>query len=366
MHLTDNTRTRHGRLASTPALLCACLLAACAETASSPPPPPSPDVWAVVDGREIRKEDVERAYRRAAPATASPSEDEALSAKLGLVSELIDQNILLERARSLKVETSEAELEKAFAERKSNMAEEAFQKELQQRGLTPDDMKRDLRRELTIQKLLDQEVKSKIAVSDEAIRDFYDKNRAQFNVPETRYRVAQIVVTPVRDAQIRNRANDDATTPAESQRKLQMLVERLKSGVDFAALAADYSEDPQTALQGGDLGFIPASALNQVRPELRQAVLKSKPGDVTTVSAGGAHTIVLLVAREAAGQRDLGTPGVRDGITNLLRERREQLLTAAYVAAARNDAKVVNYLARQLVEGRGAIPGIAPSAPGRK
>lgn len=352
-------------MANAPALLCACLLAACAGTAP-PPPPPSPDVWAVVDGREIRKDDVERAYRRVAPSTASPSEDEVLSAKLGLVGDLIDQDILLERARSLKVETTDADLEKAFAERKSNIPEDAFQKELQQRSLTADDMKRDLRRELTVQKLLDQEVRSKIAVSDEAVREFYNRNRAQFNVTETRYRVAQIVVTPVRDAQIRNRANDDATTPAESQRKLQMLVKKLEGGADFAALAMDYSEDPQTAPQGGDLGFIPASALNQVRPELRQAVLKSKPGDVSTVSAGGAHTIVLLVSREEAGQRDLDTPGVRDSITNLLRDRREQLLIAAYVAAARNEARIVNYLARQLVETRGAAPGLVPSAPGRK
>jgi peptidyl-prolyl cis-trans isomerase SurA len=136
--------------------------------------------------------------------------------------------------------------------------------------------------------------------------------------------------------------------------------------VDFATLAMDYSEDAQTAPQGGDLGFVPASALNQVAPELRRAVLNAKPGQVTAVSAGGAHTIVLLVAQEAAGLRDLGTPGVREGITDMLRQRREQLLTTAYLAAARNDAKVVNYLASRLVEARGPIPGLAPAAPGRQ
>jgi peptidyl-prolyl cis-trans isomerase SurA len=365
MHSSQSVRqSAAGRLHACAALVFACVAtAACGGTPPTASAPPSPDVWAVVDGREIRKDTVERAYRRVAPATPVPSEDEALAAKLRLLEELIDQDILLERARTLKVEVTDAELDKAFVERKSNMPEEAFRKELDQRGLTPDDMRTDLRRELAVQKLLEQEVGSKIVIDDVAIREFYDRNRAQFNVAETRHRIAQIVVTPMRDPGVRNRANDDAGSPAEAQRKIQMLVERLKSGADFASLARDYSEDPQSAPQGGDLGFVGASALNQVAPALRQAVLKAKPGDVTTVSAGGGHVLVLVVAREEAGQRDLSSPGVREGITDLLRQRKEQLMTAAYIAASRNDTTIVNHFARQLVESRSGTPGFAPSPP---
>ena len=56
------------------ALAFACLAAACGGTAP-PAPVPGPDVWAVVDGREIHKEAVDRAYRRVAPAAPAPSED---------------------------------------------------------------------------------------------------------------------------------------------------------------------------------------------------------------------------------------------------------------------------------------------------
>ena len=343
------------------AVIWASLTAACAKTPA--PAPPGPHVWAIVDGREISKDDVERAYRRLAPAEAVPTEDEALTARLRILNDLIDQDILLEKARVLKIEVADTEIDKAFAERKSNIPDDAFQKELTQRGLTPDDMKRGLGRELKVQKLLQQEVGAKIAINDQAIREFYDRNRAQFNVAEARYRIAQIVVTPVRDAQIRNRTNHDAATPAEAQSKAQMLMAKLKGGADFGALAMDFSEDAQTAPQGGDLGFVPVSALSQVRPELRQAVLNAKPGEVTAVTAGGAHTLVLLIAHEAAGQRDLGTPGVRESITDMLRERREQLLSAAYIAAARNDVKVVNYLARQLIDGGGKVPGLLGGKP---
>ena len=78
------------------------------------------------------------------------------------------------------------------------------------------------------------------------------------------------------------------------------------------------------------------------------------------MSAGGAHTIVLVVAHEQAGQRDLSVPAVREHITATLRERKEQLLRAAYLTAARDGADVVNYLARRLVESQGKAPTITP------
>jgi peptidyl-prolyl cis-trans isomerase SurA len=352
---------RYGFLRSaSAAIVCVSVSSACSERV---PPPPGPDVWATVNTREIRKDDVEKAYRRIAPLSPVPSDDEAMTAKLRILNDLIDQNILLAKAETLKIQPTDAEVDKAFGERKSNMPEDAFQKELTQRSLTADDMKASLRRELIVQKLLEQEVGAKIAITDETIRQFFESNRAQFNVPETRYRVAQIVVTPVRDRQVRNRANDDATTPEEAQRKVQMLMSRLKEGADFATLAAEHSEDPQTAPQGGDLGFIPVSALSQVAPELRKAVVNAKPGNVSVIPSAGGYTLVLLVGREEAGQRDLSTPGVKEGIQGALRERKEQLLSAAYLANARNDAKVVNYLARQVIGTQGSKPAVAPSAP---
>ena len=199
MQLTDSREPRFRPSIPVIALLCA-WLAACTSQAPPAPPPPSADVWAVVGGREIRKDDVEQAYRRIAPLDTTPSEDEAIAARLRILNELIDQDILLDKGKSMKIEVSPADLDKAFTERKSNMSEDAFQKELKQRDLTADDMKRALGREMTVRKLLEQEVVSKVKITDEAIREFYDKNRQQFNIAEPRYRIAQIVITPVRDA----------------------------------------------------------------------------------------------------------------------------------------------------------------------
>jgi peptidyl-prolyl cis-trans isomerase SurA len=319
------------------------------------PPAVGPDVWAVVDGRELKRDDVEKAFRRAAPSAPS-SDDEILAAKLSLLDELITQDILIARAKAANLTPTDAEVDKAFAERKGGMAEDAFQKLLKERGVTAEDMKDGVRQQMTAQKVLERDVTSKATVTDQDIRAFFDAHRAQFNLAETSYHIAQIVVTPVRDPQLANRLNDDATTQAEADRKVQMLMERLKGGARFSEVAMDYSEDPQTAAQGGDLGLVPTSALNQVAPPLRDAVLKSQPGMVNVVSQGGGHTIVLLISKEPGGQRDLNSPGVRDNISTSLQQRKEQLLRMAYLSAARNDAKVVNYLARRIVESQGKVP----------
>jgi peptidyl-prolyl cis-trans isomerase SurA len=351
------------RLFATLIPLAACLVAACGSAPSTPAPTVSANTWAVVDGREITRDVVETAYRRSGVASQASSEEEALAAKLSLLDELIVQDILLAKASGLKVELAGKELDTAYAEARKNIPEEAFQQELTRRKLTAADMREGLRRELLSQKVIEREVQSKVVVTDQEVTDFFNANRAQFNFPEEAYHIAQIAVTPVREPQPANRRGDDAATPQAAAAKVQMLMERLKAGASFSELAMDYSEDPQSAPRGGDLGFVPVSKLKQAPPRLRDAVLKVQPGTISVVSEGGAHTLVLVVAHEPAGQRDLSMPEVRQGITGTLRTRKEQLLRTAYVTAVRGDAKVVNYLARRLVESRGKMPGLGPSAP---
>lgn len=333
------------------------LAGACRSTPPAPaPPPPSADAWAVVEGREIKKADVEKAYRRTPQAGEPLSEDETLTAKLALLNELIIQDILLAKARELKIELPETDVDAAFAEAKKNLTEQAFQQELTKRNLTAADMREEIRRDLLSQKVVEREVTSQITVTDKDITDFFNANKAQFNRTEESYHIAQIVITPVREAQLANRSGNDAATPQEAAAKTQMLMERLKSGVAFGELAADFSEDPRTAPRGGDLGWVPVSALKQAPPPLRDAVLKTTPGTVRVVSNGGAHTIVLVVAHDTAGQKDPSMPAVKDGISATIKGRREQLLRAAYLAALRNDTVVTNYLAKRVVESKGKMP----------
>ena len=70
----------------------------------------------------------------------------------------------------------------------------------------------------------------------------------------------------MRDANLNNRTGDDAVTPQAAAAKMQMLMERLKAGAPFNELAMDFSEEPQSAPRGGDVGLISATALKQAPP----------------------------------------------------------------------------------------------------
>jgi len=250
---------------------------ACRSRPAAPPATPAvtvtADTYAVVNGRQITKADVDKAFQRAQASSQVTSEEEALAAKLTVLDELIVEDLLLAKAQELKVEVTEKEVEEAYEATRRNLTPEALEQELKRRNLTTADVRDGLRRELMAQKALKHEVADKVQVSDKAVTDFFEANRAQFNVTEDSYRLAQIVVTPVRDPQPANRAGDDATTPEEAQRKAAGLMRRLQEGTPFDVLARDHSEDPQTAPRGGDLGLVPVSRLKQIAPALREAVL---------------------------------------------------------------------------------------------
>ena len=73
-----------------------------------------------------------------------------------------------------------------------------------------------------------------------------------------------------------------------------------------------------------------------------------------------------MLASEPAGQRELSTPSVRDGIHQLLVGRKETVLQAAYITSIRDQANVTSFLARQIVDAQGALelPPMPLSAPG--
>jgi peptidyl-prolyl cis-trans isomerase SurA len=121
-----------------------------------------------------------------------------------------------------------------------------------------------------------------------------------------------------------------------------------------------YSEDTSTAANGGDIGIVPESALKQTDALTRESVLKLKPGQYTQIiplenpnHQIGAFQIVKLIAMEPAGQRQISDPRVEQEIRGALQDRREQLLKAAYYEVMRNQAKVENYYAQQVLESNG-------------
>src|ERR1035441_3892965 len=150
---------------------------------------------------------------------------------------------------------------------------------------------------------------------------------------------------------VRNLKNDKAKNDDEAKRKIQAIESRLKQGEDFAMVAQNYSEDAQTTPNGGDLGFLGESSLDKTSPELRKLVLSLQPGQLSPVMGNPAegYRILKMISKEPAGQRDLSDPRVQQSIRETLLSRKDQLLKTAYYETARNEAKVVNNMAQNVL-----------------
>ena len=320
------------------------------------------DVSATVDGRKIYRTDVEKYYQnQTSGSEQQPVGEQATSLRLSILRELIDNEILMRRAEKLGLLATNEEVESKLNEIRSPYSKEQFDTRLKEKKITVDDFKRDLRRSLTVEKVLNKEITSKINVSDQDVTNYYTAHKAEFNLIEPQYHLARILVTSTPNPQVHNLKNDKAQTEADARKKIQMIMNHLDSGDDFATLAMNYSEDAETSGNGGDLGFAPESSLHNTDPGTREAVSRLKPGQYSTIISLGnpmnkqlaGFQIVKLISKEPAGQRELADPRVQQAIRTQLRDRREQLLKAAYYEVLRNQARVENYYAQRVLDANG-------------
>jgi peptidyl-prolyl cis-trans isomerase SurA len=321
------------------------------------------DVAANVDGRKIYRADVEKYYQNqtAGSDQGVPVGEQATSLRVSILKELIDNEILMRRAEKLGLLATDEEVDAKLNEFKSPYTKEQFEARLQEKKITVEDFKRDLRRSLTVDKVLNKEITSKINVTDQDITNYYNAHKAEFNLIEPQYHLARILVTTTPNPQVHNLKNDKAQNEADARKKIQMIINRLDSGDDFGTLAMNYSEDAETSGSGGDLGFALESSLRNTDPGTRDAVTKLKPGQYSPLiplanpmnKQVGGFQVVKLISKEPAGQRELADPRVQQAIRSQLRDRREQLLKAAYYEVLRDQARVENYYAQKVLDGNG-------------
>ena len=308
----------------------------------------APTVAASVNGRPVYYAEVDRAYKSQFPGTVEgENEDQIQLRRLEVLRSLIDNEVMLQRAEKQGLVATDADVDARLNELKSPYTKEEFDKQLKDWGLSLEELKAQVRKDESVKKLFNKEITSRINIGDADVAAFYNANRGSFNVPEPQVHMAQIMVTPRPDPNVRNLKNDKAKTEDEAKRKMNAIEARLKQGEDFAMVAQSYSEDPQTTPNGGDLGFLPESSFDKTSPDLRRLVLSLQPGALSPIiHTDEGYRILRVISREPAGQRELKDPRVQQSIRETLLSRKDQLLKTTYYEIARNGAKVVNYMAQ--------------------
>jgi peptidyl-prolyl cis-trans isomerase SurA len=319
------------------------------------------DVMAKVNGYKILRSEVDKAYTSqtaGSPQKLSSAEDQAL--RLNLLRQLIDIRLQLQKAEKLGIVATDDEVDSKFNQAKAPYTKEEFEKRLKDLGLTEDDSRQQIRRNLTIEKLRNKEIDSKITITDSDIQNYFNQNKPQFNLVEPQYDVAHIIVTNQpgpQPSQIADKAQDDA----QARKKIQIAFNRLESGEEFGAVASRYSEDLDTRSNGGELGLAPESQLKNTDAATREAILKLKPEQysniITVINPQNrqpiGYRIVKLRTKQAAGQRELNDPNVQQFIRTQLRNQREQILRAAYDDVLHVGAEIRNYYAEQILKEAG-------------
>jgi peptidyl-prolyl cis-trans isomerase SurA len=338
-----------------PALLCSLIaLAGCGRSAPA-------NVAAIVNGRPITYSELDKLYETNFGASPSggqqqsghPVDDQVAFQRLQVLRTLIDSEIMLQRAEREGLLAVDADVEAKFAELHAPFTQEEFQKRLTDRKVTAEELKSQLRKELSVEKLINKETTSRITITDKDITDFYNANKSSFNRAEPMVHLARILVTPQADPNVRNLKNDKAQDEAQARKKIERIYQAIQQGDDFSQLAQNFSEDSNSVQSGGDLGFIGESQLEKANADIRKAVMALHPGQVTPIiPTPEGYGIYKVITREPAGQRDLNDPAVQQTIRETLVNRKDQLLKEAYYEMARNEAKVVNYFAAGIIAER--------------
>jgi peptidyl-prolyl cis-trans isomerase SurA len=319
---------------------------------------PQQGVVATVNGHPIFQTDVDKAYKAQLatnPQQQAPTPDQEDSLKLNILHTLILEAIIDQRAAKQGLTATDAEVEAKLAEMKAPYTEEQFQAKLKASNLTLDELKRDVRRSLTQDKLLNKEINSRITVTDADVTNYYNAHKAEFDLIEPEYHLAQIEVTDQGSSQPGNLQNNKATSDEDARKKIQAIKNRIDSGEDFGELAANFSERSDTAPNGGDMGFITESQL-KTNPTIYAAVSKLTAGETTdiipqfdpTTHKPVGYSIFKLISKDAAGQRELSDPRVQQSIRQQLHESRAQLLQAAFREMLTDQAKIENFYAEQV------------------
>jgi peptidyl-prolyl cis-trans isomerase SurA len=286
---------------------------------------------------------------------------------LQVLSSLIQREVLFQRAEKEKVLPTEAQIDGAIATQKQNsgMTSEDFEKSLKAQNLSMETLREEARKDLAIAALQDK-YSGKIEISDREVEEFYNNNRQQF-VSARGVALSMIMVDPADNSS--TGISDDAKNDADAKLKIDNIYQQLQGKADFATVARAKSEDINTLRSGGDIGFATEEDLksNNFPAELVSSFFGSmQVGDYTQptrFSSGKWYIFKLAERRLTTENLTLESPGVRQQITQGLTNQRKQLLNAALLDTAINEAKIVNNLAENMLKNPGNL-GLRPAAEG--
>jgi parvulin-like peptidyl-prolyl isomerase len=319
---------------------------------------------AKIGARDITMKQVDSAIKQqldqAGGGTLSPAE--LVAARLAALENLIQEEALFQRAQKDNLVPDDNKVNQEIQRRKqaANVTEDQYQAQVKAAGFSEDELRDKIRRDLAISALRDAQNTRVTQPTTAEIEKYYNDHQAEFRA-ERGVDLSIIVTDPARNGQA-----NDAVGEAQAEQKIKSIYEQLRGGSDFATVASQGSEDPNTALRGGSLGFRTEDQLRQTfptRPELVGRLMGMNAGQYTepiqdTLSKAW---YIIKVNQKVEQPRNLTLDDVRANITNAITQQRQSILLNALVLNAVNEAGVKNYFAERIVQNPQIISEMKPS-----
>ncbi|MGO9088755.1 MAG: peptidylprolyl isomerase [Candidatus Sulfotelmatobacter sp.] len=258
--------------------------------------------------------------------------------------DLIDQQLLLQKGKDLGI-TGDTELIKRLDEmrKQANLASmEELEKAAEAQGASYEDFKQNLRNQIITQRVIGQEVGSKLAMNKDDVKKFYDQHRAEMDQPEE-VRLSEILIAPKMPTKPAPTPGAKPEPPSEAeteaalaaaQAKAQDLLDQFHKGAKFEDLAKKYSDGP-SAKEGGDLGS--SFKRGTLSKELEDKVFALKAGEVTDVIRTKQGYVIL----QATEHQKAGIPTLKEAeprIQDALYMQKLQPALRAFLTTLREEA----------------------------
>ena len=250
-----------------------------------------------------------------------------------LLERLIVNRAQMQMARDIGVRVDDTMLDRAVARiaEQNGITVQALRDQLERDGISFARFRDEIREEITLQRLREREVDNKLQITESEIDSFLASSTARSADSQQDINIAQILV--------RVPENASAQQIADRKKRAEQAIEQLKSGGEFAKVAASFS-DAGDALTGGELGWRSSARLPQLFVE---AVDKLADGEIAPLvrSANGFH-VLKLVGRRTVGGTKLGAANV----VQQTRARHILIKVSQIVSAAEARRKMVELKSR--------------------
>lgn len=288
-------------------------------------------VAAVVNGEVVTLSELEERagelQRSALAKGADPAKARAQALQTAF-DQAVAEKLLSSQVVALQLEVTDAQIDAAVEDikRRNRFSSEQLEEALASQGLTREAFRKNIKRDLEIFQILNLKVKSRVKITDEDVKSYYQSHPGEFEGDE-QVRVRHIFL-----------ALSKSATPAEEARvqsEAEKVWQRIRAGGDFAKLARALSQGPSAA-DGGDLGWLKRGV---VQPELEKAAFALSAGQVSPVIKTRAGFHILKVEERRTGQAR-PFDEVKEEIRNRLMTEQIESYRGQYVSELKKDATI--------------------------